>query len=226
MSEASSKNELRLDWALLYLTGIIITLYLTSNLMSVKLVKIWPFGCFDAGTVLFPLVYMLGDVLTELWGYRTAKRIIWLTFFCNVILTCGTALAVWLPAPEYTASNAEAYGAVFAYVPRIVIASLAAFICGELSNAYYMERIRRWTGERWLWVRTIGSSIPGYILDSAIFIIIAFAGTAPWRDLAVMFAIQFAMKMGMEIFLSTPMAYALITGLKKLRIQRAETANL
>lgn len=226
MIERDEKKELRLDWPLIYLTGILITLYLTSNLMSVKLVKIWPFGCFDAGTVLFPLVYMLGDVLTELWGYHNAKRIIWLTFFCNIILTGGTALAVWMPAPDYLANSADAYGMVFAYVPRIVVASLAAFLCGELSNAYYMDRIRRWTGERWLWVRTIGSSIPGYILDSAVFIVIAFAGTAPWRDLAVMFGVQFAMKMGMEIFLSTPMAYALILGLKRLRINTIKTEEL
>ncbi len=226
MAETKEKLALRLDWPLIYLTGILITLYLTSNLMSVKLVKIWPFGCFDAGSVLFPLVYMLGDVLTELWGYHTAKRIIWLTFFCNIILTCGTALAVWMPAPDYVTNNADAYGMVFAYVPRIVVASLAAFLCGELSNAYYMDKIRRWTGERWLWVRTIGSSIPGYILDSAVFIVIAFAGTAPWRDLAVMFAIQFAMKMGMEIFLSTPMAYALILGLKKFRIKATKIETL
>lgn len=204
----------RCDWLLLHLTGVLIAIYLTSNLMSAKLVRIWPFGCFDAGTILFPLAYMLGDVLTEIWGYRTARRVIWLTFLCNVIMTAGTALAAWLPGPQYSDAASAAYGTVFSYVPRIVLASLAAFLCGELSNAYYMVKIRQWTGGRWLWMRTIGSSIPGYLLDSAIFIVIAFAGTAPWRDLSVMFAVQFAMKMGMEVLLSTPMAYGLVAALR------------
>lgn len=205
----------RNDWALLWLTGLLITLYLTSNLMSVRLVRVWPFGCFDAGTILFPLVYMLGDVLTEIWGYRVARRIIWLTFCCNAILMGGTALAAALPGPGYQDATQEAYGAVFTYVPRIVAASLAAFLCGELSNAYYMVRIREWTRGRFLWMRTIGSSIPGYVLDSAVFTVIAFAGTAPWRDLAVMFIVQFSMKMGMEIVFSTPLAYAMIAALRR-----------
>ena len=113
---------------LLVVTALFVTLYLTSNIMAVKVISLFGLFYFDAGTITFPFAYMLGDVLTELWGFHTAKRIIWLTFFCNLLLVICTMVGVWLPSPEYLADTATAYNHVFTYVPRIVIGSLKGFL--------------------------------------------------------------------------------------------------
>ena len=178
--------------------------------MAVKVIGFFNFFYFDAGTITFPFAYMLGDVLTELWGYRTAKRVIWLTFVCNIILVACTQIGVWLPSPNYLEDTATAYDAVFSYVPRIVLGSLAGFLCGELSNAWFMERIKAKTGGRHLWVRTIGSSIIGYLADTLPFVLIAFAGIVSTHDLIMMLLTQYFMKLGIEAFFGTPMAYAAV----------------
>ena len=178
--------------------------------MAVKLLVIRGVTCFDCGTLLFPLVYMLDDVLSELWGYAVARRVIWLTFGCMALMLCGTAAAIWLPSPDYQAGMADAYRQVYGFVPRIVVASLVAFLCGALANSWSLVKIRQWTGRRWLWVRTIGSSVYGYLVDNAFFVLLAFGLRAPWRDLLSMMAIQFAVKMAMEACIATPLAYAVI----------------
>ena len=147
--------------SLMIVTSLFITLYLVSNIMAVKIISFFGLVYFDAGTITFPFAYMLGDVLTEIWGYRTAKKVIWLTFICNVVMIICTQIGVWLPSPEYLSDNATAYNQVFTYVPRIVLASLMGFLFGELSNAWFMERIKIRTHGRWLWLRTIGSSMIG-----------------------------------------------------------------
>ena len=211
VSENPSKNRnISAETLLLIVTALFVTLYLTSNIMAVKVIGFLNFFYFDAGTITFPFAYMLGDVLTELWGYRTAKRVIWLTFACNVILVACTQVGVWLPSPEYLEGTATAYDAVFSYVPRIVLGSLAGFLCGELSNAWFMERIKARTKGRHLWVRTIGSSVIGYLADTLPFVLIAFAGVVSTRDLVMMLLTQYLMKLGIEAIFGTPMAYAAV----------------
>ena len=158
---------------------------------------------------------MLGDVLTEIWGYRTARKVIFLTFLCNILLIVCTQIGVWLPSPDYLESNATAYNTIFTYVPRIVIGSLVGFLLGELSNAWFMERIKQKTKGRRLWVRTIGSSLIGYIFDTLPFVLIAFYGTLTTRDLLLMIGFQYVMKIAIEIVFGTPVAYAVIASLKK-----------
>ena len=158
---------------------------------------------------------MLGDVLTELWGFRTAKRVIWLTFFCNILLVVCTQVGVWLPSPDHLVETASAYNHVFTYVPRIVIASLVGFLLGELSNAWLMERIKQWTRGRRLWVRTIGSSAIAYLFDTVPFVLIAFLGTVTTDELLLMLAFQYCSKLLIESLFGTPMAYAVIRGLTK-----------
>lgn len=204
------------DWALVAVAGMMVALYLTANIMAVKLVSIYGITYFDAGTITFPFVYMLGDVLTEIWGYHAAKRVIWLTFFCNLVLIAATTAGLFLPAPDYQADVQAAYETIFTYVPRIVVASLVAFLAGELSNAWGMAKIREWTGPGKLWVRTIGSSVLGYFFDTVLFVVLAFAGTAPAGDLAAMIGAQFAAKLAMEALVSTPVAYAVIHYLRKI----------
>jgi uncharacterized integral membrane protein (TIGR00697 family) len=185
--------------------------------MAVKVIGLAGVFYFDAGTITFPFAYMLGDVLTELWGFRTAKRVIWATFFCNIILVMCTQIGVWLPSPDYLEETANAYNHIFSYVPRIVLGSLAGFLLGELSNAWVMEKIKeRMKGKR-LWVRTIGSSMVGYLFDSLPFVLIAFAGTVTTRELIMMLLFQYFGKLAIEATMGTPMAYAAIYWLKKYR---------
>ena len=158
---------------------------------------------------------MLGDVLTEIWGYKTTRKIIFLTFLCNVFMVICTQIGVWLPSPGYLDSTAESYNTVFNYVPRIILGSLTGFLLGELSNSWLMERIRKNTGEKRLWVRTIGSSLIGYMFDTVPFVLIAFLGTVTTRDLLLMIGLQYVMKLAIEAIFGTPMAYAMIAFLKK-----------
>jgi uncharacterized integral membrane protein (TIGR00697 family) len=202
---------------LVVVAGLMITAYLTANVMAVKLVEVGGVAMFDAGTITFPLAYMLGDVLTEIWGFRVAKKVIWLTFFCNIILVGATAVGVLLPSPEYLRKTADAYAEVFSYVPRIVFASLQAFLCGELSNAYLMEKIKKRTRGRYLWMRTIGSSVAGHFFDTVLFVLAAFGGTAAPSDLFSMIVGQYALKLGAESICGTPLVYAAIRVLKKRR---------
>ncbi len=218
VSENPVKNRNDSFSALVVISGLLVTLYLTSNIMAVKLISVFGMTWFDAGTITFPFAYMLGDVLTEVWGFRTAKKVIWLTFFCNVLLVAATYLGVWLPYPDYIAETANAYAIVFAYVPRIVLASLIAFLGGELLNAWALVKIKEKTGEKLLWVRTIGSSMVGYLFDTIVFVLIAFAGTAPTRDLIFMIVVQYIAKLLIEAIGATPMAYALVSYMKKRRV--------
>jgi uncharacterized integral membrane protein (TIGR00697 family) len=182
--------------------------------MAVKVIGLFDLFYFDAGTVTFPFAYMLGDVLTEIWGYKTARKVIWLTLLCNVVMVCCTAIGGLLPAPDYMEETAAAYQHIFNYVPRIVLASLVGFLFGELSNAYLMERIKHLTRGTFLWVRTIASSMVGYIFDSIPFVLIAFYGTVSTSDLLKMIAFQYVSKLAIEAFAGTPMAYAVIKLLK------------
>lgn len=196
--------------SLMVVTGLFVTLYLTSNIMAVKVIGLAGLFYFDAGTITFPFAYMLGDVLTELWGFRMAKRVIWLTFFCNILLVVCTQIGVWLPSPTHLEETAVAYNHIFTYVPRIVVASLTGFLLGELSNAWLMERIKRWTNGRRLWVRTIGSSAVAYLFDTVPFVLIAFLGTVSTREFWLMLAFQYFSKLLIESFFGTPMAYGVI----------------
>jgi len=214
VSENPFKNRNNNE-ALIVVTALFVTCYLVSNLMAVKVVGFFGIFYFDAGTITFPFAYMLGDVLTEIWGYRTARKVIFLTFLCNILMIICTQIGVWLPSPDYLESSAVAYNTIFTYVPRIVVGSLFGFLLGELSNAWFMERIKQKTKGRRLWVRTIGSSLIGYIFDTLPFVLIAFLGTLTTRDLLLMIGFQYLMKIGIEIIFGTPIAYAVIAALKK-----------
>ena len=196
-------------------TVLFVTSYIVSNLMAVKVIGFFDLFYFDAGTITFPLAYMLGDVLTEIWGYRVAKKTIILAFLCNIFVVICTQIGVWLPSPDYLDAGAMAYNIVFSYVPRIVIASLTGFLLGELSNAWFMDKIKKKTKGRLLWVRTIGSSMIAYIFDTIPFVLIAFLGVLSTRDLLLMIAFQYIMKLGIEALFGTPMAYACIKLLRK-----------
>lgn len=206
--------------ALMIVTALFVTLYLISNTMAVKVIGIFNLFYFDAGTITFPFAYMLGDVLTELWGFRISKRVIWTTLFCNILMVVCTQVGVWLPSPDHLSETAQAYNHIFGYVPRIVLASLTGFLLGELSNAWLMVKIREKTKGKHLWVRTIGSSAIGYMFDSVPFVLIAFAGMVTARELVLMIVFQYMSKLVIETVFGTPMAYAAIRYIRKyVRLQ-------
>lgn len=220
VSDNPLKNRIDNQTALMVVTALFVTLYLVSNIMAVKVVGFFNLFYFDAGTITFPFAYMLGDVLTEVWGYKTARKVIWLTLLCNILLVICTQIGVLMPSPDYLAESEAVYNAMFSYVPRIVFASLAGFLLGELSNAWFMERIKQKTRGRHLWVRTIGSSAIAYVFDSLPFVLIAFLGVVSTRDLVMMIIFQYFSKLSIEVLFGTPMAYAAIYGIKRFTRKR------
>jgi len=171
----------------------------------------WPFG---AGLLFFPLSYVIGDVLTEVYGYARARRVIWSGFAALLFMAVMAWVVVALPpAPGWT--NQPAYEAVFGQVPRIVFASMIAFWAGEFVNSYVLARMKIWTEGRHLWTRTIGSTVAGQGVDSLIFYPLAFWGAAGWTSelvVTVLFT-QWALKVAWEVLL-TPVTYAAVGWLK------------
>jgi queuosine precursor transporter len=180
--------------------------------LDLPLVGPWPFG---AGILFFPVSYVIGDVLTEVYGYAHARRCIWAGFAALVFMAVMSWVVVALP-PDAGWTGQAAYEAVFGQVPRIVLASMCAFWAGEFANSLVLARMKVWTGGRHLWTRTIGSTVVGQAVDSAIFYPLAFYGETDWSNdklLAVM-ASQFLLKVSWEALL-TPLTYAVVGWLKR-----------
>ena len=191
------------------LAGFFVTALVVSNVIAVKLVELEG-RVFPAGLVLFPLSYLLADVLTEVYGFRAARAVIWLGFACNLLAVGAIQAAIHLPAldDEFQQPYAEVLGTTW----RIFAASLAAYVVGELANAYVLARLKATTRGRFLWTRTIGSTIVGEGLDSAIFITIAFAGGG--TSLLDPILTTWAIKVGYEAA-ATPLTYVLVGYLKR-----------
>jgi queuosine precursor transporter len=188
-----------------------VTALVVSNIIAVKLVEVSG-RVFPAGLVIFPLSYVLGDVLTEVYGIRAARRVIWLGFACNLLALGAIQAAIHLPAADFWTENQSAYEDILGTTWRLFVASLAAYLVGELANAYVLAYLKGATHGRFLWVRTIGSTIVGEGLDSLIFITIAFAGTG--ASLANPIVTTWLIKVGWET-LATPLTYALVGYLKR-----------
>ena len=214
--ENPSKNRKGDFSPLVVVTALLVMFYIVANLMAVKIISIGSLSLFDAGTITFPFAYMLGDVLAEVWGYKTAKKVIIMTFICNAMLVIFTSIGIILPYPEYMEDIQQAYTMIYTYVPRIVIASLISFLLGELANAKVLVWIKdRQEDGRRLWMRTIGSSAVGYLFDTVFFVLFAFYGTSPTEDLISMIVVQYIAKLLIEAAAGTPLAYAAIGYLKR-----------
>jgi queuosine precursor transporter len=193
------------------LAAFFVTALVVSNIIAVKLVEVSG-RVFPAGLVIFPLAYLLGDVLTEVYGIRAARRVIWLGFACNLLALGAIQAAIHLPAADFWTENQSAYEDILGTTWRLFLASLAAYLVGELANAYVLAYLKGATHGRFLCVRTIGSTIVGEGLDSLIFITIAFAGTG--ASLANPIVTTWLIKVGWET-LATPLTYALVGYLKR-----------
>ena len=206
----------------LVVAAIFITCLIASNIIAVKLITLgigpWKLGGFElpaalpAAIVIFPLSYIFGDILTEVYGYRRARRIIWLGFLCNLIAVAAIWVAGQIPALD--ADVQTAYDRVLGYTPRILAASFAAYLVGEFANSFVLAKMKVRTGGRFLWARTIGSTVVGQGLDAAVFIAIAFGGTLPGVVIGSIIVTHWVVKTLYEV-VATPFTYVVVNYLKK-----------
>ena len=189
-----------------------VAVLLISNVAASKIVQIGWLS-FDGGTLLFPLSYIFGDVLTEVYGYKSSRPVIWLGFLCAFMMSAlFFIVGLLLASPEW--GNQEAYDAILGFVPRIVGASLIAYLAGEFCNSYVLAKMKILTKGRWLWTRTIGSTLVGELVDSALFVTIAFAGLFSTVLLATMIISNHLFKTAVEVIF-TPATYKTVAWLKK-----------
>lgn len=208
--EASKSNRYS-HWFLL-VASIFITCLIASNIIAIKLVSI--FGLvLPAAILIFPLSYIFGDVLTEVYGYRQARWVIWLGFFCNLIVVVAIWLGQILPAASFWDGQA-AYERILGYTPRLLGASFLAYLVGEFANSFVLAKMKMATHGRWLWVRTIGSTLVGQCLDSIVFMTLSFMGTIPMSALSGAILVQWLSKSAYEAIV-TPLTYLVINFLKK-----------
>lgn len=204
--------ETRFSQRFVVIAAIFITCLITANIIAVKLTTIGWLNL-PAAIIIFPLSYIFGDILTEVYGYRTARRVIWLGFLCNLIAVIAIWLGGLLPAASVW-EHQQAYETILGYAPRLLAASLIAYLVGEFANSFVLAKMKIKTRGRWLWTRTIGSTIVGQGLDSLIFITIAFAGTQSWWFLGNVILTHWLVKTGYET-VATPFTYAVVNYLKK-----------
>ena len=191
--------------------GFVVVL-LVSNLVGPKICRIGLLRP-SAAEFLFPLTYICGDVFTEVYGYGSSRRAIWLGFFAMALLTVTGQMAVSLPpAPEW--KGQDAFATVFGLVPRFAVASLVAYWAGEFTNSYTLAKLKLLTGGRWLWTRTVGSTVTGQAVDTAVVVVIAFAGTQPPTMMLRMVLSSYVVKVAVEV-MATPITYFVVCRLKR-----------
>jgi queuosine precursor transporter len=200
-----------MSWRFITCTALFVTCLLAANTIAAKLVTVGGLTL-TAGIVIFPVSYVLGDVLTEVWGYAAARRVIWLGFACNALVVAAIWLGGELPAAPFWKGQA-AYQEILGHAPRILLASFVAYLVGEFANAFVLAKLKVATEGRWLWTRTIGSTVVGQGLDSAVFVTLAFAGAVPAAALGAIVGAQWVVKVAYEAA-ATPLTYAAVAWLK------------
>lgn len=199
-----------------------VTCLITANIVAVKLIDwgIEPLRAGDfqfpaplpAAIVVFPLSYIFGDILTEVYGYRQARKVIWLGFLCNLIAVIAFWLAGQIPALDSGVQSA--YERILGYTPRLLAASFLAYLVGEFANSFVLAKMKIMTKGRFLWSRTIGSTLVGQGLDASVFIFIAFGGTLSWAILGSIIVTHWLVKTGYEV-VATPFTYMIVGYLKR-----------
>ena len=196
----------------LILFGIFLTCLLVSNVIAGKLVSI--FGLtLPSAVILFPITYILGDIFTEVYGFKRTRLIIWIGFGANILMSAVFLAAIALPFPSFFKDQA-AYATVLGMTPRVVLASLVAYWMGEFANSITLSLLKKATQGKFLWTRTVSSTVVGQAFDTAIFISIGFAGIVPGPVLAQMIAAQYLFKVVYEVVL-TPVTYLVVGAVKR-----------
>lgn len=196
----------------LLVTVVFVACLIAANITAVKLIEPWGLAM-DAGIIVFPVSYILGDVLTEVYGFRAARRVIWLGFLANLLVVAAISVAQVVPAASFWDGQA-AYEQILGFTPRILVASFCAYLVGEFANSVVLAKMKIATGGRHLWTRTIGSTLVGQGIDSLLFVVIAFGGVIPLSALLTMIVTQWLVKTAYEA-LATPATYAVVGFLKR-----------
>jgi uncharacterized integral membrane protein (TIGR00697 family) len=209
------------------IAAIFVTCLIVSNIIAVKLIAIGPIGSLGpyfvpAAVIIFPIAYIFGDVLTEVYGYAKARQVIWIGFGCNLLAVVAIWIGGLLPsAPFWNAgvysspeSSQQAYQAILGFTPRLLAASFIAYLAGEFLNSYVLAKMKIATSGKWLWTRTISSTLVGELADSGLFITIAFAGIVAGSSLLQMVVTQWLFKSIYEA-VATPLTYAVVNFLKR-----------
>ena len=203
------------------LVHVFVVILLISNLVGQKICAIPLFNFHGelvmariAGAqLLFPITYIFGDIFTEVYGYGASRRAIWLGFFACAILSLMGLFVVWIPpAPGWP--NQAAFEVVFYTVPRFIVASLVAFWLGEFTNSYTLAKMKLWTDGKWLWTRTVGSTVAGQLVDTTVLILIAFGGRESWLTMLNLIISGYVGKVLYEA-LATPLTYLIVNKLKR-----------
>jgi uncharacterized integral membrane protein (TIGR00697 family) len=194
------------------ISGLFVGVLVLSNILAAKMVRMGPF-VFDGGTLLFPLSYIFGDVLTEVYGYKASRKVIWTGLAMLVVMSLNLWLIGALPADPSWAFQ-RSYNDILSQVPRIALASVLGYFAGEWSNSVVLSRMKLLTKGRWLWTRTIGSTLVGELADTLIFVTVAFAGAYPAAVLGAMLVSNYLFKCGVEAVF-TPLTYKVIGYVKK-----------
>ncbi len=167
-----------------------------------------------AGVLFFPISYLFGDILTEVYGYARDRRVVWSGFAALAFAALMSAVIVHLPPADFWRSRQPAVEAMFGNTPRIICASIIAFWCGSFVNSYVLAKMKIWTRGRWLWTRLIGSTVCGELVDTALFYSIAFAGLWAVSDLISVALDQYVLKSLWEV-IATPATYRIVAFLKR-----------
>ena len=210
-SEIHFKDKRYSYWFVIVI-AVFITCLIAANIAAVKLIDLFGF-ILPAAILVFPLSYIAGDVLTEVYGYRQARRVIWLGFLCNAIAVGAIWIGQMLPPASFWDAQG-AYERILGYTPRLLFASFLAYLVGEFANSFVLAKMKIATKGRWLWLRTIGSTLVGQGLDSMVFITVAFWGVIPGPALIGTVLTQWVAKSGYEAAV-TPLTYAVVNFLKK-----------
>ena len=199
--------------------GAYVCVLLCANLIGpakISTVHVPVFGAvtFAAGVLFFPISYFFGDVLTEVYGYARDRRVVWAGFGALLFASLMSLVVVYLPSADFWRDKQAAIETVFGSTPRIIAGSIVAFWCGSFVNSFVLAKMKILTQGRWLWTRTIGSTLCGELVDSALFYSIAFAGMMTRDELLTVMTTQYVLKSSWEV-LSTPLTYKLVNFLKR-----------
>jgi uncharacterized integral membrane protein (TIGR00697 family) len=197
---------------LLYIAVGFVAVLMISNTVAGKLVEVGTLAVSGA-IILFPLSFIFGDILTEVYGYKTSRKVVWSGFAALALMSLFYWVVQILPAASFW-TNQAAYEAILGAAPRIALASMVAYFCGEFVNSFIMSRMKVWMNGKNLWMRTIGSTIAGEGVDTILFVLIAFTGVFPLPVLITVIISNYLFKVAYEI-LATPFVYVIVAKLKK-----------
>lgn len=196
------------------ITGLFVAVLLISNIASTKFISLGPFD-FDGGTLLFPLSYIFGDILTEVYGYARSRKVIWTGFLAALLMSLTFAAVAALPPSAGSESFNAAFNQLLGLVPRIVAASLIAYFAGEFANSYTLAKLKVLTNGRYFWMRALGSTLIGEGVDTLLFVMIAFVGVADAPPLLTLILSNYVFKLVVEVVL-LPVTYGVVKLLKRV----------